>query len=137
MQLLSKYINGNYSIEIYDDGTKIRETEEESFDASFPENIDIKITNYCLNNCSFCFESSSSEGKHIMDYNLKETSQNNIGQFIQNEELFLKQGGKFVKQEGKFHIDFSDAAKEHLSKRNEVVFTEERLGYGRFKRYIT
>ena len=75
---------------------------------------------------------SSSEGKHIIDYNMKEVSKNNIGQFIQDEELFLKQNGKFVKQEGKFHIDFSDAAKEHLSKRNEVSFTEERLGYGKF-----
>ena len=64
MNLLSKYNNGNYTVEIYDDGTKIRETEEETFEASFPENIDIKITNKCLNNCDFCFESSSPEGKH-------------------------------------------------------------------------
>lgn len=64
MELLSKYNNGNYTVEIYDDGTKIRETEEESFDASFPENIDLKITNYCENNCNFCYESSSIEGKH-------------------------------------------------------------------------
>ena len=64
MNLLSKYNNGNYTVEIYDDGTKIRETEEETFEASFPENIDIKITNKCLNNCSFCYESSSPEGKH-------------------------------------------------------------------------
>ena len=62
--LLNKYNNGNYTVEIYDDGTKIRETEEEIFEASFPENIDIKITNYCLNNGDFCYESSSSEGKH-------------------------------------------------------------------------
>ena len=64
MNLLSKYNNGNYTVEIYDDGTKIRETEEEEFIADFPENIDIKITNYCENNCKFCFESSSIEGKH-------------------------------------------------------------------------
>lgn len=64
MQLLSKYNNGNYTVEIYDDGTKIRETEEETFNASFPENIDLKITNYCENNCNFCYESSSKEGKH-------------------------------------------------------------------------
>lgn len=62
--LLSKYNNGNYTVEIYNDGTKIRETKEEDFIASFPENIDIKITNYCENNCKFCFESSSIEGKH-------------------------------------------------------------------------
>ena len=64
MNLLSKYNNGNYTVEIYDDGTKIRETEDSEFNASFPENIDIKITNYCKNNCDFCFESSSPEGKH-------------------------------------------------------------------------
>ena len=64
MNLLSKYNNGNYTVEIYDDGTKIRETEDSEFNASFPENIDIKITNKCLNNCSFCYESSSPEGKH-------------------------------------------------------------------------
>lgn len=64
MNLLSKYNNGNYTVEIYDDGTKIRETEEETFEALFPENIDIKITNKCLNNCNFCYESSSPEGKH-------------------------------------------------------------------------
>lgn len=64
MNLLNKYNNGNYTVEIYDDGTKIRETEEETFEASFPENIDIKITNKCLNNCNFCYESSSPEGKH-------------------------------------------------------------------------
>lgn len=44
--LLSKYNNGNYTVEIYNDGTKIRETKEEDFIASFPENIDLKITNY-------------------------------------------------------------------------------------------
>ena len=62
--LLSKYNNGNYTVEIYDNGTKIRETEEEEFIADFPENIDIKITNYCENNCKFCYESSSVDGKH-------------------------------------------------------------------------
>ena len=74
MQLLSRYINGNYSVEIYDDGTKIRETEENEFNAAFPENIDIKITNKCHNNCTFCYESSTSNGNHgKLDYSFIDT----------------------------------------------------------------
>lgn len=55
LKLLSEYKNGNYTVKIYNDGTKIRETEDDVFNAEFPENIDIKITNMCNNNCTFCF----------------------------------------------------------------------------------
>lgn len=42
------YINGNYTVQInLNDGTKIRETEDDEFNASFAENIDIKICDYC------------------------------------------------------------------------------------------
>ena len=44
MKLLGKYNNGNYTVSLFDDGTKIRETEADFFDAEFPENIDCKIT---------------------------------------------------------------------------------------------
>ena len=30
----------------------------------FPESIDLKITNYCNNNCEFCYANSSIHGKH-------------------------------------------------------------------------
>ena len=69
LKLLSEYKNGNYTVKIYDDGTKIRETEDDVFNAEFPENIDIKITNMCNNNCTFCYESSTPSGKHgILNY---------------------------------------------------------------------
>ena len=62
--LLHTYKNGNYYVKIYSDGSKIRFTEEDDFDASFPESIDIKITNYCDNNCPMCHERSSIDGRH-------------------------------------------------------------------------
>lgn len=64
MKLLGKYKNGNYNVAIFDDGTKIRETKEDKFVASFPECMDIKITNYCDKNCPYCHEASSTAGKH-------------------------------------------------------------------------
>lgn len=63
-KLLGKYLNGNYTVSIYSDGTKIRETNSEVFDALFPESIDLKITNWCNVGCSFCHEGSSVRGKH-------------------------------------------------------------------------
>jgi intein/homing endonuclease len=54
-KLLGSYQNGNYSVRIFSDGTKIRENDLDFFEAEFPENIDIKITNNCNIGCRFCF----------------------------------------------------------------------------------
>lgn len=64
MKLIGNYINGNYTVKIYDDGTKVRETKEEEFKASFPECMDVKITNYCDMGCLMCHEGSTTQGKH-------------------------------------------------------------------------
>lgn len=64
MNILGSYKNGNYNVTIYDDGTKVRENELDFFKADFPENIDIKITNFCDINCAYCHENSNILGKH-------------------------------------------------------------------------
>jgi hypothetical protein len=67
IKILGKYQNGNYTINIYDDGTKIRETvdpDATEFVASFPESIDCKITNKCYMGCEWCHEDSRRSGKH-------------------------------------------------------------------------
>lgn len=64
MGLLGKYKNGNYTVAIYNDGTKIRETNEDEFISSFPECIDLKITNKCDMGCAYCHEDSNNQGKH-------------------------------------------------------------------------
>lgn len=63
-KILYKYKNGNYFVTIYPDGTKIRKTMDNDFIPVFPESIDLKITNYCENNCPMCHESSNINGAH-------------------------------------------------------------------------
>lgn len=61
---IGSYKNGNYTVSIYSDGTKIRETEEDNFIPEFSESCDLNITEYCDNNCRWCYAGCSSEGKH-------------------------------------------------------------------------
>lgn len=64
MELLGRYRNGNYSVTLLSDGTKIRETKEDVFIPAFAENMDIKLTNCCDMGCKFCHEGSTPDGKH-------------------------------------------------------------------------
>lgn len=62
-KILAQYQNGNTSVKIYEDGTKVREYEgiPKTF---FPESLDVKITDYCDLGCRFCHESSTVKGQH-------------------------------------------------------------------------
>ncbi len=62
--MLASYKNGNYTVKLYEDGTKIRETSESSFIPQYPESIDVKITNCCDMGCAYCHENSTPDGKH-------------------------------------------------------------------------
>lgn len=64
VNLLHQYNNGNYTVSLFSDGTKIRETSDDYFVPSFAENIDLKITNYCDAGCGWCHEMSTTQGKH-------------------------------------------------------------------------
>jgi len=72
-ELLHAYKNGNVNVEIYEDGTKIREwSDDETPWAEYPESADVKITNFCnlgsgsggLGICRYCHEQSNTLGKH-------------------------------------------------------------------------
>ena len=60
-----EYKNGNTTVQLLPDGTKIREFEGTP-KPEFPESIDLKITNYCdlFNLCQFCHEASDLHGSH-------------------------------------------------------------------------
>ena len=62
LKLLGKYRNGN-------DGTKIRETEDDDFKPEFPECIDVCISRKCETGCKFCYEGCSPEGKEAVFFN--------------------------------------------------------------------
>jgi len=60
-----KYENGNYTVKFnLENGTKIRETEDNEFISAFPECIDLKITNQCDMGCKYCHEDSTIDGLH-------------------------------------------------------------------------
>lgn len=63
MELLGRYKNGNFTVTLLSDGTKIRETEEDEFIPAHVESMDIKICNKCSAGCKFCHEGSTSDGK--------------------------------------------------------------------------
>ena len=63
-QIIAKYTNGNYKVQILSDGTKIRYTKDNAFKPEFPESIDVKITDYCDMGCAYCHELSTPKGKH-------------------------------------------------------------------------
>lgn len=61
-RLIAFYENGNYTVRLYSDGTKVKRTEEDEFLADFPDSIDLKITDRCDLDCPMCHECSSPEG---------------------------------------------------------------------------
>lgn len=63
MKPIGRYTNGNYSVMIFEDGTKIRKNNLDYFEPEFPESMDIKITNKCDMGCPVCYEDSCPNGK--------------------------------------------------------------------------
>ena len=59
-----KYTNGTYQVTQMKDGTKILDDPSGKFEADFPDNIYIKITDYCYVGCKFSYEDSGKSGKH-------------------------------------------------------------------------
>lgn len=57
------YRNGNSRCRInLENGTKIRETDDDKFDLEFPESIDLNIGNRCDGGCQFCYINASPNG---------------------------------------------------------------------------
>lgn len=61
--MLATYQNGNTTVTILKDGTKIREYEGTP-EVIHPESIDVKITDYCDMGCPYCHEGSTVKGNH-------------------------------------------------------------------------
>lgn len=72
MNLLTKYQNGNYTVKLYDDGTKIRYNDLDNLTPSFAESMDVTITTVCSgvpgydngNLCEYCYLCCGPHGKH-------------------------------------------------------------------------
>lgn len=61
--MLANYKNGNYTVTLFEDGTKCRFNNEDHFSPQFPESIDMSISTLCDNNCPMCYMGCSMDGK--------------------------------------------------------------------------
>lgn len=64
MNIIGRYQNGNYTVTILSDGTKIRENDLDNLTPAFAENCDVKITDRCDGGCEYCYEGCTPHGKH-------------------------------------------------------------------------
>ena len=61
---IGQYVNGNYGVGMFEDGTKVRQTKDDEFIPSIPESMDVTITENCSVGCQFCYLGCTKEGKH-------------------------------------------------------------------------
>lgn len=64
MKKIAHYKNGNYFVDLYEDGTKVRYNDLDNLTPEFVESMDCKITNRCPMGCPMCHEQSTPNGKH-------------------------------------------------------------------------
>lgn len=64
MEKIADYINGNAHIVMYEDGTRIMETDDVGFNFEYPTNNDVTITHKCSQGCPYCYLGCTPEGKH-------------------------------------------------------------------------
>lgn len=64
IELIGRVNNGNYVVELWSDGTKIRYNGLDFFEPHSVESMDLKITNCCDMGCAMCHENSTPDGKH-------------------------------------------------------------------------
>lgn len=61
---LHRYRNGGYDVGLYPCGTKMRVEWDASIPPVFPEQMDLKITDWCDAGCAWCHEKSTTRGQH-------------------------------------------------------------------------
>lgn len=64
MKRIAHYKNGNYFVDLYEDGTKVRYNDLDNLTPEFVESMDCKISNNCPYGCRFCHEKSTPDGEH-------------------------------------------------------------------------
>lgn len=61
---MHSYENGGTHVVLHADGTKVREITDPSRPPVFPEQMDLKITDWCDAGCAWCHEGSTVRGRH-------------------------------------------------------------------------
>ena len=65
MRLLRKYKNGNYSVLLFNDGTKVRVLDdgETEYKPEYPESIDLCVSHQCSMGCKYCYADCTKDSK--------------------------------------------------------------------------
>lgn len=134
--LIGEYNNGNYHVKIYDDGTKIRCTNDDSFIPDFPECIDMMVTYKCDGRCPYCYISSIENGKHC-DFNLYKPFIDSIRPYtelaINGNDLSHPQMYEFLKymKERKVIVNLTINQKHFIQKMDVLKdLTDKKLIHG-------
>lgn len=61
---IASYRNGGYRVSIHEDGTKVRRRIASGLPPEHPEQLDLKITDWCDAGCFWCHEMSTKRGAH-------------------------------------------------------------------------
>lgn len=64
MRKLVEYKNGNTTVTLYKNGTRVLETEDQDFNFEFPLNNDVIISHKCDGGCPYCYMDCTPSGKH-------------------------------------------------------------------------
>lgn len=63
-KLIAKYQNGNYTVRLFDNGTKIRMNDLDNLTPEFAESMDVTITTKCNGGCKYCYLNCNEQGVH-------------------------------------------------------------------------
>ena len=63
-RLIAKYKNGNYTVRLFDNGTKIRMNKLDNLTPDFAESMDVTVTTVCNGHCDYCYLGCTENGKH-------------------------------------------------------------------------
>lgn len=63
-KLIGQYRQGNSIVKLYENGTKVKETNDDEFsEATRPETMDVCISEFCEKGCEFCYANCTPNGK--------------------------------------------------------------------------
>lgn len=87
-RLLGEYQNGNYTVRIYKDGTKIRFNDLDTLEPDTVEAFDLKVTNKCNQGCAFCLIPSAKVNvgdsiKNICDISIGDSILSSTGEIVE------------------------------------------------------
>ena len=132
---LGKYTNGNYTVTVYSDGTKIRENNLDNLIPSFAESCDLKITDKCDGGCEFCYEGCTLKGNHsdLLSYHFLDTLHPYTELTINGNDLTHPQLAKFLMKMKKQKVFVNITVNQkHFSKNYNTLkrLSERGLIYG-------